>query len=229
MSIQPKQNRVEELSENSEYRQMKEQSARIKKKIKMILLAAVFLLAVLLLILYLTKDKETGEGFGDLQFDSPYTGEILSYESYLEMDRSICYCADPSGYGETLSITEENRAEFSREVLYLCDLVEILIRGDHEAYNACLGTAYKEERGTQPPFSQQMIYETRITYHTEEKAEDGVSRFVTYKLEYKLLRNDGSYRTDVERNESRPQYFTLLVTPDGQICIYNIEIPVPKS
>ncbi len=231
MSIQPsKKNEQAQSPVDTDYQAIKAQSARIKKRILVILAAALLLLAVLILSLYLTRDKGEENPFGELHFDSPYSGNILEYAPYLEQDRSISYCADPNGYGETLSITEENRGELLREVLYLCDLIDILIRGDHNAYNACLGVAYREEKGMQAPFSQQMIYETLITYYREEKAEDGVSRYVTFKLEYKLFRNDGSYRTDIEKRESRPQYVTLLVPPDGGvITIHNIEIPVPKT
>ena len=64
-----------------------------------------------------------------------------------------------------------------------------------------------------PDFTQQMIYESHIYYYSTEAQKDG-SKLVTYRLEYKIYQNNGTYRRDVGSDSPKPEYLVLWVSPD---------------
>ena len=68
---------------------------------------------------------------------------------------------------------------------------------------------------TLPRFTQQMLYQICIYYCGAETDGDGSQR-VTYRVDYMIRKNNGSFRRDVGSDAIRPQYVVLLVSPDGQ-------------
>ena len=67
-----------------------------------------------------------------------------------------------------------------------------------------------------------MIYEAKIVYRSAVGQEDG-SKIVTYRMDYKIYRNNGTYRRDVGSDTVNAEYLVLWVSPDeSQIRIKNI-------
>ena len=196
-------------------------NSKMKKKILLILgiLAAVLvLLVVAIVVLEQIGGKQPGNTeYGSEDFYPTYQGDILLYKDYLDLDRTVSYCSDPSGYGMTSSITDENREEFDPRVLFLYDFIQILIAGDEDAYNACFNSRYFEQARPQGAFTPQMIYRTTITYLSEK--EENTDKLYVYRLEYMIFQNDGTYRRDIASDASRPVEITLRVTDDGQISV----------
>ena len=197
-----------------------------KKKLLLILGIAlgalILLLTAVALITGLGKKDNPGFEYGEEHFYPTYEGDIMQNKAYLDLDRSISYCADPAGYGETSSITDENRKDYSAEVLFLYDYLQTVIAGDANAYNKLFNEAYYKNKENKPleSFSPQMIYQAKITYQTE--AKEGTDRLVVYRLEYMIYRNDGTFRRDIASDSSRPQNIRLRVSADGSIAIENI-------
>jgi hypothetical protein len=200
------------------------QSQKMKKKLIMILCAVfgalILLLATIAIISMLDKKEIPGYEYGEEAFYPTYEGNIMEYKAYLDLDRSVSYCADPAGYGETSTITEENRKDYSEGVLFLYDYVQTIIAGNTAAYNACFNGNYYKSNQRKEAFSPQMIYGTKITYVTEET--DGADKLRVYRLEYMIFQNDGTFRRDITSDASRPQNVLLRITPDGRISIENI-------
>ena len=139
---------------------------------------------------------------------------------YLGLNRQVDYCADPSGYGLTMSITDENREEFEDSVLFLHDYIQTIIKGDAAAYNKLFNDKYFEDNEPKGAFSQQMLHEIDIRFMSESK--EGEERLITYRLEYQIHRNDGTFRRDVDSDASRPQDITVRVGVDGSILIERV-------
>ncbi len=194
---------------------------KLKKKMLWVLLGILgvmlLLLCLVLLLQSLLQWGGEGEDDGYIHFYPTYAGDIFSYGPYLELNRSVSYCADAAGYGVTLSITEANRADFDVYVLYLCDWIKLMTYGAVEDYNACFSESYLREHGAQAAFSPQMIYNACIYFVSEEQDGDGLLR--TYRLDYMIHRNDGTLRRDVESDAIRPQYVQLRVGADRSIQI----------
>lgn len=201
-----------------------QQAQRMKKKLISILcvmLGGLVLLFAAIVILSAREKKEVpGYEYEDKDFYPTYEGNIMEYKEYLDLDRSVSYCADPAGYGETSTITEENRKDYGAEVLFLYDYLQTIIAGDATAYNACFNGNYYKNHKLRETFSPQMLYQCKITYIDD--GTDGADKLMVYRLEYMIFRNDGSFRRDIASDASRPQNVLLRVTPDGRISIENI-------
>ncbi len=201
--------------------QMKEKQ---KKNIKLVLLilAGLALLSVLALILIdqlLPKEQEQPQK--DIYFYPVSEGNIFENEEYLALNRFVYYCDDPTGYGLTTQITDEDRMTFDVKVRYAETYLNTLILGDSTALRAMCTETYLKENKI-PDFTQQMIYEAHIYYHSTEAQDDG-SKLVTYRLEYKIYQNNGTYRRDVGSDSPKPEYLVLWVSPDeGDIKIEKI-------
>lgn len=151
------------------------------------------------------------------EFDTVYDGDIHTYRPYLNLDRQIYYCADPAGYGLTQAVGEDNRADFSDEVLFLCEWLNTIVDGDADAYNGYFNQTYFESVERQAQFAQQMLYNIHLTYYSETK--EGEERLVTYTVAYMIRCNNGTYRQDVGSDAARPQRVTLRVAADGTMAI----------
>ena len=209
----------------NEYRQICQTSRKMRKKVFLIVLCALFALIILLCGVILIENllfqsKPLPNQTPD-EFYPTYQGNIMEYDAYLELNRQIDYCSEPSGYGVWESITDENREDFDAEVLFLYDYLQTVIAGDINAYNACFSELYFKSNDPKGYFSPQMIYNVKIRYISTEVLEREEKR-MTYLLEYMIFQNDGSFHNDVGSDASMPRYVTLHVTKDEQILIEQI-------
>ena len=201
------------------YETMRLQSEKMKKKLLCIIVGVLAVIALLIAVIFfvdwiqLQKDRPEIPDL-DITFYPPYEGDIMENEEYLGLNRNVMYCDNPSGYGLTMSVTDENREEFDANVLFLCDYVQTIIDGDCDAYNSFFNETYFKENDPKEDFSQQMVYNIKLRYYTQESKD-----LITYRLEYMIRRNDGTFRRDIGSDASRPQYLTLRVSEDGQISI----------
>jgi len=213
-------------AEETEYESVRRQSKKINRRLLVILACALIALVLLLVLVSvldraLHRDNFIGVSDGTYEFCTTYPGDIMEYAPYLELDRQIDYCDIPSGYGLTQSITEENRKEFDAKVLFLYDYLQTVIAGDAATYNTFFNETFFEDNEKKTAFSPQMLYNMKITYSMVETADNG-DKLVTYILEYMIYQNDGTFRTDVGSDASRPQHVTLRVGADGTILIEKI-------
>ena len=195
-----------------------------RKNIKLVFLILVGIAAVsilaLMLLNWLLPEKE--EPAPPKIYFYPRTDEnIFENSDYLALNRSVYYCDDPTGYGVTTQITEADRHTFDPEVQFAETYLILLTLGDRSTLRSLCTENYLKEQEI-PDFSQQMIYDSYIYYHSTQGQEDG-SRLVTYRLEYKIYQNNGSYRQDVGSDASKPEYLVLWVSPSGDdVKIENI-------
>ena len=204
------------------YEDLRKKSQKMKKRILIIFGALVALILILFGSIVLIERLLTGSADKtpktDYEFYPEYEGNILTFEEYLELDRQVYYCNDPSGYGLTQAVTLDNRKDFDENVLFLFDFIQTIINGDAEGYNACFNDTFFKAQEPKQDFSQQMVYNIEITFQSKITDTDG-SELVTYRLEYMIHRNDGSFRRDVGSDAIRPQTVTLRVSNEGQILI----------
>ncbi|MBQ8310047.1 MAG: hypothetical protein IJX80_03430 [Clostridia bacterium] len=201
----------ERSNKKEEYEALVLQNKNNKKRfIKF--LAAIGVALVLLFVIVVVVDisiRGEEEQEKDIFFYSPYEGNILEYEPYLGLDRKIYYYDGRV----ILSIEQDNLHYFDYSVIFLCDFIQSMIDGDVEMYNS-----YFTVSPNQAAFSPQMIYGTLITYESTGNDGNG-DQLITYKMEYRIHRNDGTLRRDVGSDALKPQYIILRITEEGQISI----------
>ncbi len=107
------------------------------------------------------------------------------------------------------------------------DYLQTVIAGDANAYNAYFNNVYFEDNQPKTAFYQQMLYNMVIYYESTEK-QDGGDTLTTYRLEYMIYRNNGSFHADVGSDAILPRHVTLRISPDGTIKIEGIRTSYPK-
>ena len=208
-----------------ELAELRLQSGKMKKKLILILggicLAVVALFAVIVLIS--PKDEEGNlpenpiRTYEDADFYEPYQGDIMKNKEYLALDRKVYYS---DGSGMETSIEEDNLNEFDNNVIFLYKYLQTIVAGDCGSYNACFNQAYYQNNSPMGSFNPQMLYGSKITFYSRGNDDQGV--WVTYKLEYMIHRNDGSFRRDILSDASLPQYITLRNDSEYGISIEKI-------
>lgn len=196
----------------------------MKKRILIIGAAVLATLIVLFGVLWLVDwlaNRNAGVPDGTYEFYPPYNGDIMENEEYLALNRMVDYCDDPLGYGLKQSITDENIEEFDATVLFLRDYLQTVIAGDAETYNSYFNHTYFEDNEPQNAFYQQMLYNMVIYYESTEK-QDGGDTLTTYRLEYMIYKNNGSFHRDVGSDAILPRHVTLRIGADGTISIERI-------
>lgn len=195
-----------------------------KKNIRLVLLilGGIVLMSILALLLlnWLLPEKESPPQ-KDIYFYPVVEGNIFENPDYLALNRFVYYCDDPSGYGLTTQITDDDRETFDIKVRFAETYLNMLILGDSRGLELMCSQNYLKENSISD-FTQQMVYESYIYYHSSEMQQDG-SKLVTYRLNYKIYQNNGTYRRDVGSDSAKPEYLVLWVSPDeSEIKIENI-------
>lgn len=206
----------------------------IKKSILAVMISiAAFLLVLILLIQVLTKctgdpsnnTSETTNYTTTLKFSDEYVTDKESFEAdekYFTFDRTV-YFYDPQT-GVTEGIEEGNYETFGPCAELLCRMIESIIAGDAETYNVFFSDIYFEENEEKTEFSMQKLYDILLSEYskTEETAENGGTyQEYIYEVKYKIRNNNGSFRSDVDSDKIRTQYF-LITNRSGQLLIDGI-------
>lgn len=186
-----------------------------------IVLAVLILLFVALWVADTLAKRNVGVPDGTYEFYPPYDGDIMENPEYLALNRMVDYCNDPLGYGLRQSITDENEEEFDDAVLFLRDYLQTVIAGDAQSYNGFFNHTYFEENEPKSAFYQQMLYNMVIYFESTEK-QDGGDTLTTYRLEYMIYQNNGSFRKDVGSDAILPRHVTVRIGADGTILIERI-------
>ncbi len=223
----------EEDERKEAYEKWKKASQMTKKKI---LIAVSVIVGVLLLLFgivrlveWIAQKNANKLPEWDYDFYSVYEGDIYENKQYMSLDRQVYYCADPAGYGEEISISEENLLDFDAGVSFLYFYLQTIIAGDTERYNAYFNEKYYQSNEPQSNFSPQMLYDMHIRYVSENE-QDGGGKLVTYSLRYCIHRNDGTFRRDIGSNMSREQLVTLRISAtEDDISIETIRLIVNQS
>ena len=200
------------------------QSQAMKKRILIIGAAVLATLIVLFGVLWLVDwlaHRNSGVPDVTYEFYPPYDGDIMENGEYLALNRMIDYCEDPLGYGLRQSVTDENAEDFDATVLFLCDYLQTVIAGDATVYNTYFNNTYFEDNEPKSAFYQQMLYNMAIYFESTEK-QDGGDTLTTYRLEYMIYKNNGTFHRDVGSDAILPRHVTLRVGADGTIAIERI-------
>lgn len=193
-----------------------------KKKIKTGFLILLVLFGILLLLcgilflvtLFLPERGETPDP--SYQFAEPdYDFDISQDEEYLALDRRIW--VDDGLVAQPL---DDLDAEGNLLYGFLKQYFSALTEGDATALRKC----YTEEcvRVFKIPYRMPMqrVYDIRVILVSSVSKTDsdgfGYTEHVC-RFEYKILRNDGVFRSDLESGAVRPQILTLRETYDSVI------------
>ena len=82
-----------------------------------------------------------------------------------------------------------------------------------------------EGREPEPPFTMQQVYDILITrVAVTDVVDEKLGKYTQYEytVEYKIHKNNGTFRTDLGHDDSRKQYFILSDSTGSEVLIDQI-------
>lgn len=157
-------------------------------------------------------DKKNGEENSPIDYDfypADYDENIYNDKEYIEkIENGFIYYTDFSN-NITLGIERDNAAEYGDEVAFMVDYVYSIIEGDRAKYNGFFSDAYYENNDKHGEFTMQKLYDVNITKESSEQiTENGNYTKYIFVVEYKIFKNNGTFRNDIG-NGSKKQYITV--------------------
>lgn len=204
---------------NAEEIRIKDQKKKLKKIILIVFAAALF--AVLLCVLLLNLPKSRSES-------TDYTDALQNYEFYPVVWENIF---DDPDYTEDMRriffedvsegirgyvLDDENISSFEPSVKFMYNYINYIINGDVKGYNSSFSDAYYEKIYPKSSFTMQRLYDIKL-YKVEEYSHEGYLVYV-FKLQYRILKNDGTFRKDISSTTSRTKTI-YLTAREGKLAI----------
>lgn len=189
------------------------------KKIIFILFSAVILMFLLILLNKINFNVDMSELFGGRKTEETekiylaqpdYESDIYENPEYMSKNRYIVYIENPF----TSIITETNN-EYGNIGKFFLDYFKTLTDGNAKLYNNFFTDAYFEDKDNKiyDKFTMQKLYDAEVEKLSETLIESGeYSGWIryTFKLSYKIMANDGTFRSDMPSDIAVPQIVELL-------------------
>lgn len=157
-----------------------------------------------------------------------YDFNILEYQEYLELDRNIYYYANPDQYGSVVVLTEENCGKQARGVTLLYNMLNHIIMGDADAYNACFSDLYFENKKLEPDpgFTMTQLYDMKITNMGQKTVTDSYGTYTQFEfvVQYSIHETNGTFRSDIPSDSNAAQYI-VITDRNGELLIENVLFP----
>ena len=146
----------------------------------------------------------------------PDAPSIFTDESYLSLDRDI----HVGRGGEEFTVSADGADNADAVSLFFLDYFDALAHGDTDRYNSLFTDGYFEKYDKQSDFSEQRVYDIHVALLGATDDENRVS----YKVEYKIKKNNGTFRRDIYSDSSRPLIFDLVKSGDTYL-VDNMKYP----
>ncbi len=150
-------------------------------------------------------------------YPTDYDLDVTADETYMGLDRYVYF----KNGNETIAITDGDYAAYNPAVAFFGTYFETVIAGDHETYNTFFSEPYYQTHEPMHEFAPQMLYDIRIEMLSQDHQNDG-STLYAFNVEYKIHRNDGTFRNDIGSDASKKLYFELYEDRDGLVQIDRI-------
>lgn len=170
-----------------------------------------------------------GNNFSNIFYPIDYEYDIMKDQEYLGLDRNVYYYASSDQYGSVLVLDEENCGKQARGVTLLYGMVESIIEGDVESYNACFSDYYYEHKGIEPDpgFTMTQLYDIKITNMGHKRVSDDLGEYTQYEfvLQYSIHKNNGTFRSDIGSDKNAANYIVITDRNNGELLIENTLFP----
>ncbi len=138
--------------------------------------------------------------YGINVFDDPDYSDVVPY-LYYERD------------GVRVCITDENYARYGATIEFFGRYFDALKAGDTEEFNSLHSQRYFENNRQCTSIAPQRLYDIILVYKFEKDMTDpdygNVTKYV-YEANYKIMKNDGTFRSDIGSDASRKLYLEVV-------------------
>ncbi len=196
----------------------------------LLILAGLFLCLVVLNLLFdsglltslFRKKPAPSERTPVFLFNPDYDENIFEDEAYLDLNRYIFYT---EGALSVYLAGENDFAAMGPAAAFFGDYFDAVIRGDAARFNACFTAEYLAEKGEKDRFTMQQLYDIEVTKLSEYLINEDTADPITvmeFDVSYRIRRNNGTFRDDLESGAARPQVYQLYRSLTGEILIQSI-------
>lgn len=207
-------------------------SLRLRRRICILLACLAVFVAVAIPLINCLSESDTPE-LPELPTEAPelfeepdYEYDILNDKEYLALNRDIYY----SDGTVTTAIERSDCSSLGTGVSLLWDMIDCIIAGDAEGYNALFTQKYITQNGKKEAFTMQQVYganaHTGILFEldsSETVEEDGQTvHYQLYRVTYRIHKNNGTFRRDIGQDEARTQLILLTDREGGEAKIDSI-------
>lgn len=160
-------------------------------------------------------DKETRRSY--IYPDPDYDFDIFGDDGYMVLDRGVWY---NDGVMKTV-IKPENFSDYTYELQFMYDVINLIINGDYIEYNKIFTDDYikNAEDDLRERFTMQQLFGIELEY--ADYTESGNIKYSDIKVTYRIRNNNGTFRNDLDFNDegSIPVVYRLVTGSDGVIKV----------
>lgn len=146
---------------------------------------------------------------------------IESDSEYMSLDQSVHYIVN-NGYTFDTILTPADYSRYPEEMQLIITWVFAARAGDDVTYNQCFSPEYIAADGIKPAFTQQKIYDIKITCYNTATTVEGYENAMVYGLRYKIKDNNGTLRMDIGSDTEREQFLTVVRDRSDNVYIYGV-------
>lgn len=186
-----------------------------KKTKKIIIIICVSVVGLLLILslgagiisLLGRVDTTNLTGKNDISFaPTDYDENIFEDEKYASKNHNVFFEYD--GYAEY--ITAENYLTFSVGGQLFYNYFDCVINGNYSHYPSFFSDSFLSSSVLPERFTMQKLYDISVTLESRESYKEGYLE--TYSIRYRIIDNNGTFRSDLENNTVIPLIYTVYVT-----------------
>lgn len=199
-----------------------------RKKIIAVILLSTFILLLVTAILYksgilsrLFASNKIPELPPVFLYEADFSENIFDDAEYICLDRRVEYIEG----AEDHCIENKNDCKsLPAAATFFYNFFDNLINGRCEKISNLFTSEYKKANGDIKPFTMQKIYDItvrRIYSDSEAVVPSGCIRY-TFEVRYKIRKNNGTFRSNIASDCTRPQIYELFGYSDGSFKINSI-------
>lgn len=205
---------------------MKRKMPRKKKTLLIIIVIGIAAFVICGVIVALLEGVSGQSSGGDVETVDPWLldetkpegFDIMEYDEYLELDRTVYYNDKKSGI--RVSVSPDEYYMYGEQFELVCQVLDAVIAGDADTYNACMGDGSLKKSS----FTQQQVYDIEISPYSSQilTNKQGISYTESvFEVRYKIHENNGTYRNTVDSDRTRPLYF-VINDSTGNVLVMDI-------
>lgn len=150
-------------------------------------------------------------------FNSPdYEADIFEDEDYLGVTSWINYTRG----SVTIGLYDEDYEAYDKNLVLFDKYFDALKTGDLDTFLSLHSDRYFENNWKWLTLAPQRIYDIYVEYIFDADVNDPEYGQVTkhvYKVSYKIMKNDGTFRNDVGSDASKPVYLEIVEESNGNV------------
>lgn len=122
----------------------------------------------------------------------------------------------------TIGLFDEDYESWDKNLALFDKYFDSLKSGDTDTLISLHSDRYFDNNWEWIDIAPQRVYDIYVEYIFDKDVNDPeygkVTKYI-YKLSYKIMKNDGTFRNDVGSDAAKPVYIELVEKPDGELFI----------